>query len=91
MFRVLSFVLVLAFASWAPPAVAADYESKELADAGTQYRQDLLDSIDVKKRQASLIARLRKDADDEYRAKRYRQAIDDLEKAVANGADDGLV
>jgi alpha-2-macroglobulin len=91
MFRVLSLVLVLAFASWAPPAVAADYESKELADAGTQYRQDLLDSIDVKKRQASLIARLRKDADDEYRAKRYRQAIDDLEKAVANGADDGLV
>jgi alpha-2-macroglobulin len=98
MLRVLSFVLVLVaapFASWAATAPATspatDYESKELADAGQQYHQDLLDSIDAKKRQPNLIPRLRKDADDEFKAHRYRQATDDLEKAIANGADDGQI
>jgi hypothetical protein len=46
MFRTVSFVLVLIAGAWiAPIAVAAEYESKELADAGTQYRQDLLDRV----------------------------------------------
>jgi hypothetical protein len=67
MFRVLSFVLVLVATSWAAPVIAAEYESKELADAGTQYRQDLLDKVAPNKRQPALIARLRKDADGEYK------------------------
>ena len=91
MVRVLSFVAVLVAGFWAAPVVAADYESKELADAGTQYRQDLLDKVPAKKRQPNLIPRLRKDAEEEYRAKRYDRAIDDLETAISYGADDGLV
>ncbi|HXP02873.1 MAG TPA: alpha-2-macroglobulin [Stellaceae bacterium] len=91
MFRILSFMLVLIAGAWAPPAAAAtaEYESKELADAGRDYRQDLLDRIDAKKRQPNLIPRLKKDADEEIKAKRFSQAINDLEKAIANGADDG--
>src|SRR5205807_6635602 len=81
------FVLVL----YAAPAVAQEYQSKELAEAGTAYRQELIDRIPANKRQPSLIARLRSDADAEYRAKRYSQAIDDLSKAITFGADDGLV
>jgi uncharacterized protein YfaS (alpha-2-macroglobulin family) len=81
------FVLAL----YAAPAAAQEYQSKELAEAGTAYRQELIDSVPVNKRQPSLIARLRSDADAEYRAKRYPQAIDDLSKAIAYGADDGLV
>jgi uncharacterized protein YfaS (alpha-2-macroglobulin family) len=91
MFRTLSLVLVLVATAWAAPAHAADYENKELADAGTQYRQDLLDRFLPKQRQPSLIPRLRKDAEAEIKAKRYPQAIDDLEKAISFGADDGLV
>ncbi len=34
---------------------------------------------------------MRRDADAEYRAKRYPQAIDDLSRAIAYGADDGLI
>src|SRR6202049_2391570 len=79
------FVLAL----YAAPAAAQEYQSKKLAEAGAAYRQELIDS--VPKRQPSLIARLRSDADAEYRAKRYAQAIDDLTKAIAYGADDGLV
>jgi uncharacterized protein YfaS (alpha-2-macroglobulin family) len=91
MFRTVSFVLVLIAGAWiAPIAVAAEYESKELADAGTQYRQDLLDRVPANKRQPNLIPRLKKDADEEYKAKRYSQAVDDLEKAISFGADDGL-
>ena len=81
------FVLVL----YAAPAAAQEYQSKELAEAATAYRQELIDRIPANKRQPSLIARLRSDADAEYRAKRYAQAIDDLSKAIAYGADDGLV
>ncbi len=91
MFRTLWLVLVLVAGSWAAPVNAADYESKDLADAGTQYHQDLLDKVPAKKRQANQIARLRKDAADEYKAERYQQAVDDLETAVSYGADDGLV
>jgi uncharacterized protein YfaS (alpha-2-macroglobulin family) len=89
--RILSFVVVLVLAAWAAPVAAAEYESQELADAGRDYRQDLLNRVPAAKRQPNLIPRLRKDADEEYRAKRYAQAIDDLEKAISFGADDGLV
>ena len=65
------FVLVLS----AVPAAAQEYQSKELAEAGTAYRQELIDRIPANKRQPSLIARLRSDADAEYRAKRYAQAM----------------
>src|SRR5258707_9737251 len=90
MLRVLSLVFVLV-ASWAAPAAAAEYESKELAEAARDYRQDLLDRVTAAKRQPNLIPRLRKDADEEYKAKRYSKAIEDLEKAITFGADDGLV
>src|SRR5437762_2205017 len=73
------------------PGSAQEYQSKELADAAAQYRQELLDSIPAGKKQPALIAKLRRDADAEYRAKRYRQAIDDFGQAIAHGADDGLV
>ncbi len=81
------FVLVLV----AVPAAAQEYQSKELAEAATTYRQELIDSIPAAKKQPALIARLRRDADAEYRAKRYSQAVDDLTRAIAYGADDGLV
>jgi len=88
MLRALSLLLLVIIAA---PAAAQEYQSKELADAATQYRQGLIDSIPAAKKQPALIARLRRDADAEYRAKRYAQAIDDLGQAIANGADDGLV
>jgi uncharacterized protein YfaS (alpha-2-macroglobulin family) len=91
MFRIFSFVLVLVAGSWALPAFAADYESKELADAGAQYKQDLLDKVPAAKRKPNLIPRLRSDAAEEYKAKRYDKAIEDLEDAISYGADDGLV
>src|ERR1700732_351959 len=91
MFRTMSFVLVLVAGAWALPAVAAEYQSKELADAGSQYRQDLLDRVQANKRQPNLIPRLRQDADKKYKPKRYAQAIDDLETAISYGADDGLI
>ena len=72
-------------------ASAQEYRSKELAEAAAAYRQELLDSVPADQRQPALIARLRRDADEEYRAKRYRQAIDDLTRAIAFGADDGLI
>src|SRR5262249_27485376 len=76
---------------WAAPGAAAEYESKELADAGKDYHQDLLDRVAAAKRQPSQIPRLRKDAEEEYRIKRYSQAVGGLEKAISFGADDGLV
>src|SRR5665213_4143702 len=91
MFRTLSLLLVLVVGVWAAPSLAAEYESKELADAGRDYRQDLLDKAPAAKRQPNLIPRLRKDSDDEYKAKRYSQAVGDLETAISYGADDGLV
>src|SRR5579872_527824 len=91
MFRILSFVLMLIAGSWALPGLAADYDSKELADAGAQYKQDLLDKVPAVKRKPNLIQRLRSDAADEYKAKRYDKAVEDLETAISYGADDGLV
>ena len=92
MLRALSLVLVLVLAPWAAPvAIAAEYESQELADAGKDYRQSLLDRVDAKKRQPNLIPKLRKDAEGEYKDKRYSRAVEDLERAISYGADDGLV
>src|SRR5215469_10211573 len=81
-------VLCLVFAS---PALAQDYQSKELADAGRDWRQQLIDSIPANKKQPGLIAGLRRMADADYHAKRYAAAIEELTRAIANGADDGLV
>ena len=84
----MSLLVVVLFAA---PAAAQEYQSKELADAADAYRQELIDSVPAAKKQPALIPRLRRDADAEYRAKRYAQAIDDLSRAIASGADDGLV
>src|SRR5438067_3375207 len=88
MLRALSLLLLVLFAA---PAAAQDYQSKGLAEAGVNYRQELVSNVPANKRQPSLIPRLRKDADEEYRAKRHPQAIEDLTRAIAYGADDGLV
>src|SRR6266404_5172338 len=90
MLRALSVLLLVLFAA-PSPALAQDYQSKELAEAGITYRQELVSNVPANKRQPALIPRLRNDADAEYRAKRYPQAIDDLGRAIAYGADDGLV
>jgi len=68
MLRVLSLLAVVLFAA---PAAAQEYQSKDLAEAAEQYRQDLIDAVPAAKRQPALIPRLRRDADAEYRAKRY--------------------
>jgi tetratricopeptide (TPR) repeat protein len=88
MLRPLSLLVLFLFAA---PAAAQEYQSKELAEAAAAYRQELIDSIPAAKKQPALIPRLRRDADAEYRAKRYSQASDDLKRAIAYGADDGLV
>src|SRR3979409_108857 len=88
MLRALALFFLVLYAS---PSTAQEYQSNEWAEAGAAERQELIDRIPANKRQPSLIARLRSDADAEYRAKRYVQAIDDLSKAIGYGADDGLV
>src|SRR5258708_21865405 len=87
MLRFLSLLVVVLLAA---PASAQEYQSKELADAAAQYRQELIDSIPAAKKQPALIPRLRRDADAEYRAIRYRQAIAALSQAIASGADELL-
>ena len=72
MLQALSLLLLVLFAA---PSFAQEYQSKDLAEAGANYRQELVSNIPANKRQPSLIPRLRKDADDEYRAKRYPQRI----------------
>src|SRR5262252_7290828 len=81
-------VLCLVFAS---PALAQEYQSKELADAARDWRQELIDSVPANKKQPGLIAGWRRAADADYQTKRYAAAIDELTRAIANGADDGLV
>ena len=88
MWRV-AFLLVLVFLPG--PDWRRDTESKELAEAAAAYRQELLDSVPANQRQPAMIPRLRRDADEDYRAKRYSRAIDDLTRAIAFGADDGLI
>ena len=72
MWRV-AFLLVLVFLPRS--GLAQGYESKELAEAAAAYRQELRDSIPANQRQPAMIPRLRRDADEDYRAKRYSRAI----------------
>src|SRR5437764_15423629 len=87
MLRALWLLVAVVFAV---PAAAQEYQSKDLGEAAANYRQELIESVPANKKQPALIPRLRRDADAEYRAKRYPQTIDDLSKAIAYGADDGL-
>jgi tetratricopeptide (TPR) repeat protein len=84
-------LLVLCLVCFASPALAQEYQSKELADAARDWRQQLIDSIPANKKQPGLIAGLRRMADADYQAKRYAAAIDELTRAIANGADEGVV
>src|SRR5947207_3966405 len=83
----LVFMLVL----FAAPAMAQEYQSKDLTEAGVNHRQEIVTNIPANKRQPSLMPLLPSAADADYRAKRYPQAIEDLTRAIAYGADDGLV
>jgi uncharacterized protein YfaS (alpha-2-macroglobulin family) len=88
MLRLLSvFVLVCVTA----PALAQEYQSKDLADAAREWRQELIDSVPANKKQPNVVAALRRTAEIEYQAKGYSAAIGKLTSAIANGADDGLV
>src|SRR5437868_606522 len=84
-------LLVFCLVSMAAPALAQEYQSKELADAARDWRRGLIDSIPANKKQPALIAGWRRMADADSRAKRYAAAIEELTRAIANGADDGLV
>src|SRR5271167_1590952 len=84
-------LFVLCLVSVAAPAVAQEYQSKELADAARDWRRELIDSVPANKKQPALIAGWRRMADTDYQAKRYAAAIEELTRAIANGADDGLV
>src|SRR5258708_18587946 len=75
----------------AAPALGQEYQSKELADAARDWRQQLIDSVPANKKQPGLVAGWRRTADADYQAKRYAAAIDELTRAIANGADDGRV
>ncbi|MBV9863513.1 MAG: alpha-2-macroglobulin family protein [Alphaproteobacteria bacterium] len=84
-------VVLLVMGLVAAPVAAQEYQSKELAEGAQQYRQELLDSIPANARMPTRIPGLRRDAEADYRAKRYAAAIDELTRAIAYGADDGLV
>src|SRR5215472_13943212 len=84
-------LLVLCLVYAAAPALAQEYQSKELADPARDWRQELINSVPTNKKQPGLIAGWRRAADADYQAKRYAAAIDELTRAIANGADDGLV
>src|SRR3954454_4893028 len=84
-------LLVFCLVSVAAPAVGQEYQSKELADAARDWRRELIDSVPANKKQPALIAGWRRMADADYQGKRYAGAIEELTRAIANGADDGLV
>jgi alpha-2-macroglobulin len=84
-------LLVLCLVCGTSAAPAQEYQSKELADAAHDWRQELITSIPANKKQPAQIAAWRRNAEADYRAKRYAAAIDELRRAIANGADDGLV
>src|SRR5437773_3275314 len=84
-------LLVFCLVCVAAPAMAQEYKSKELADAARDWRQELIDSIPANKKQPGLVAGWRRMAESDYQAKRYAAAIDELKRAIANGADDGLL
>src|SRR5438105_4707966 len=84
-------LLVMCLVSIAGPVLAQEYQSKELADAASAWRRELIDRIPANNRQPAMIAGWRRMAESDYQAKRYPAAIDELTRAIANGADDGLV
>src|ERR1700731_3784135 len=84
-------LLVFCLVSAAAPAMAQEYQSKDLSDAARDWRRELIDSVPANKKQPALIAGWRRTADADYQAKRYAAAIEELTRAIANGADDGLV
>src|SRR5580704_1744335 len=83
-------LLVLCLVSVAAPALGQEYQSKELAQAASDWRRELIERIPANKRQPAMIAGWRRMAEADYREKRYSAAIDELTRAIVNGADDGL-
>lgn len=84
-------LLVVCLVCVAAPAVAQEYQSKELADAARDWRRQLIDSIPANKKQPGLVAGWRRTGEADYQAKHFGGAIDLFTRAIANGADDGLV
>src|SRR5438132_7825073 len=84
-------LLVLCLVSVAVPGLAQEYQSKDLAAAASDWRRELIERIPANKRQPAMIAGWRRMAESDYQAKRFAAAIDELTRAIANGADDGLV
>src|ERR1700756_3383483 len=84
-------LLVLCLVSIAAPALGQEYQSKELAQAASDWRREFIDRIPANKRQPAMIAGWRRMAEADYREKHYPAAIDELTRAIVNGADDGLV
>ena len=84
-------LLVVCLVCVTAPTLAQEYQSKELADAARDWRQELIDSVPANRKQPNLVAALRRTAEIEYQAKDYAAAIGKLTSAIANGADDGLV
>jgi uncharacterized protein YfaS (alpha-2-macroglobulin family) len=87
----LRLLLVFCLVCFTAPALAQEYQSKELAEAARDWRQELIDIVPANKKQPNLVAALRRTAEIEYQAKDHRAAIGKLTSAIANGADDGLV
>ncbi|MBV9200116.1 MAG: hypothetical protein JOY83_10365, partial [Alphaproteobacteria bacterium] len=84
-------LLVLCLVSLAAPALGQEFQPKNLADAAKDWRRELIERIPANKRQPAMIAGWRRMAETDYREKRYAAAIDELTRAITNGADDGLV
>ena len=56
-------LLVLCLVCFTSPALAQEYQSKELADAAREWRQELIDSVPASKKQPNLVAGLRRTAE----------------------------
>ena len=75
----------------AAPALGQEYQSKELADTARDWRRELTDSVPANRKQPALVAGWRRTAEADFQAKHFGGATDLLRRAIANGADDGLV
>src|SRR5437773_3857429 len=84
-------LLVLCVVFVAAPTLAQQYQSKDLAAAARDWRRELIDSIPANRKQPGLVAGWRRTAEVDYQAKHFGGAIDLLTRAIANGADDGLI
>ena len=84
-------LLVFCLVCVAAPSLAQEYQSKELSDAARDWRRELVESVPVNRKQPGLVAGWRRTAELDYQAKHFGGAIDLLTRAIANGADDGLV